>query len=119
MRAGSGDVVYTVNQGVQREPSDYSMVNTTQSERAEVKRELCLCRPWDEGNPDEKFRSRVDRRSYSWMFDWLLPIADLEHLEEQKPSNEGNLETVKNIRAKLHHLQIIMVHSASSKLLCS
>ena len=43
---------------------------------------------WDEGNPDEKFQSRVDRRSYYWMYDWLLPIADLEHIDEQEPNNE-------------------------------
>ena len=117
LRSESGDVVYnSMRNSAQRDPTEYSIIDPFQSAEAELKHELCSCQQWDESNPDEKFRSRVDRRSFSWMYDWLLPMADLEHLDEQEPKNENIIETIRKIRVKLHHLQITMVKLMSMQL---
>lgn len=48
------------------------------------------------------------------MFDWILPIADLEYSEEQAKERKSRfMENVRRIRTKMHELQMKMVCSFS------
>ena len=112
-RTESGEIVFDINHAVSRGPSECS-VDFMQSFHEDTNRSQCCCPHLHTSGADYEFAGSVDERSFSWMFDWILPIADLEYSEEQAKERKSRfMENVRRIRTKMHELQMKMVCSFS------
>ncbi len=57
----------------------------------------------------EKFDDELSKRRKTWVFDWVIPLIELERDQMETAFDFRSHISVSKIRAKLHELQFKMV----------